>query len=40
MGAKYDFSGWATRNNVRCAEGRTIRQNAFADDDGTTVPLV
>ena len=40
MGEKYDFSGWATRNNVRCADGRTIRQNAFADDDGTTVPLV
>lgn len=40
MGKKYDFSGWATRNNVRCADGRTIRQNAFADNDGMTVPLV
>lgn len=40
MGEKYDFSGWATRNNIRCADGRTIRQNAFADNDGTTVPLV
>ena len=40
MGTKYDFSGWATRNDVRCADGRTIRQNAFADNDGMTVPLV
>ena len=40
MGAKYDFSGWATRNDIKCADGRTIRQNAFADNDGTTVPLV
>nr|DAE45027.1 MAG TPA: major capsid protein [Bacteriophage sp.] len=40
MGTKYDFSGWATRNDVRCADGRTIRQNAFVDNDGTTVPLV
>lgn len=38
--AKYDFSGWATRNNLKCADGRTIMQNAFADDDGLTVPLV
>lgn len=40
MGAKYDFSGWATRNDIKCADGRTIRKNAFADNDGTTVPLV
>lgn len=40
MGTNYDFSGWATRNDVRCADGRTIRQNAFADNDGMTVPLV
>ena len=37
---KYDFSGWATRNDVRCADGLTIRQDAFADCDGVTVPLV
>ena len=36
----YDFCGWATRNNILCADGRTIRQNAFADCDGATVPLV
>ena len=37
---KYDFSGWATRNDLLCADGRTIRQNAFADDDGKTVPVI
>ena len=37
---KYHFSGWATRNDIECADGRTIRKNAFADQDGTTVPLV
>ena len=36
----YDFSGWATRNDIRCTDGRTIRQNAFADQDGIEVPLV
>lgn len=36
----YDFGGWATRNNLRCTDGRTILQNAFADCDGKTVPLV
>ncbi len=36
----YDFSGWATKNDLRCADGRTIRRNAFKDDDGRTVPLV
>lgn len=36
----YDFSGWATKNDLRCADGRTIRKNAFKDDDGRTVPLV
>lgn len=40
MGKKYDFSGWATRNNIRCADGKTIRQDAFKDQDGQTVPLV
>lgn len=36
----YDFAGWATVNDVRCSDGRTIRKNAFADCDGITVPLV
>ena len=37
---KYDFSGWATRNNVLCADGRTIMRDAFKDNDGQKVPLV
>lgn len=37
---KFDFGGWATRNNIRCSDGRTIRKNAFADCDGMEVPLV
>ena len=37
---KYDFSGWATRTNVRYADGRTILTDAFKDNDGQTVPLV
>lgn len=37
---KYDFSGWATRNDIRCSDGRTIRRNAFKAQDGMTVPLV
>ena len=36
----YDFSGWATRNDLLCGDGRTIRKNAFKDNDGATVPLV
>ena len=36
----YDFSGWATRNDLRCSDGRTIRKDAFKDDDGRRVPLV
>ena len=36
----YDFTGWATRNDLQCADGRIIRQNAFADDDGKKVPIV
>ena len=44
MGAKsrndYDFAGWVTKNNVRCSDGRTIRQNAFAHMDGKRVSLV
>ena len=40
MGKAYDFSGWATKANVRCSDGRTILNNAFKDCDGKTVPLV
>lgn len=40
MGFKYDFAGWASKNNIKCADGRTIRPNAFRDCDGKTVPLV
>ena len=40
MGKPYDFSGWATRANVRCSDGRTIMNDAFKDCDGTIVPLV
>ena len=35
-----DFSGWATKNDILCTDGHTIRQGAFAKDDGKTVPLV
>ena len=37
---KYDFSGWATRNNLKCSDGRTIRKDAFKHNDGQVVPLV
>ena len=37
---KWDFSGWATRNDLLCGDGRTIRKNAFKDNDGETVPLI
>lgn len=37
---KYDFSGWATRNNIKCSDGRTILRDAFKHNDGQTVPLV
>lgn len=36
----YDFSGWATRNDLLCGDGRTIRKNAFKDNDGETVPVI
>ena len=36
----YDFSGWATRNGLKCSDGRTIMKDAFIDNDGKTVPLV
>ena len=38
--SNYDFSGWATRNDITCADGLTIRQDAFKDCDGKEVPLV
>lgn len=38
--SKYDFSGWATRNDLKCSDGRTIRKGAFKHNDGQTVPLV
>ena len=37
---KFDFSGWATRNNLRCSDGRTIIKDAFKANDGQIVPLV
>lgn len=37
---KYDFSGWATRANLKCSDGRTIMKDAFKENDGKTVPLV
>ena len=40
MGKKWDFGGWATKNDLLCSDGRTIRKNAFRDCDGQTVPLV
>lgn len=40
MSKKYDFSGWATKNNLRCSDGRTILRDAFKHNDGQTVPLV
>lgn len=36
----YDFCGWATRNDIRCTDGRTIRRDAFAHQDGMKVPIV
>lgn len=40
MQQNYDFCGWATKNNLKCSDGRIIRQNAFEQDDGAIVPLV
>lgn len=38
--SKFDFSGWATRNDLRCSDGRTIMKDAFKDNNGQKVPLV
>jgi HK97 family phage prohead protease len=40
MAFKYDFSGYVTKNDLRCSDGRVIRAGAFADQDGVKVPLV
>lgn len=40
MKTDYDFSGWATRNNIQCSDGRTILRDAFKQNDGQKVPLV
>lgn len=37
---KYDFAGWVTKNDIKCADGVTIMHDAFKDNDGKTVPLV
>ena len=38
--SKFDFSGYATKNDLKCSDGRTIKQDAFKEDNGTIVPLV
>lgn len=40
MDEKFDFCGWATKNDLKCADGRIIRQDAFKHNDGEVVPLV
>ena len=40
MAKQWDFKGWATRHNVKCGDGRTIKEGAFKDNDKQTVPLV
>lgn len=40
MGKNFDFSGWATKANLKCSDGRVISPGAFKDMDGATVPLV
>lgn len=40
MQEKFDFSGYATKNDLKCGDGRTIRKDAFKECDGTVVPLV
>lgn len=38
--SKYDFSGWVTKNDILCSDGRTIKRDAFKEQDGQIVPLV
>lgn len=40
MDKQYDFAGWATKNDLKCSDGRIIRKDAFAHCDGRTVPLI
>lgn len=40
MKTDYDFGGWATRNNIKCSDGRIILKDAFKENDGQKVPLV
>lgn len=40
MSKDYDFGGWATKNNIKCSDGRTILKDAFKQNDGQKVPLV
>lgn len=40
MSKKFDFGGWATKNNLKCSDGRVIIRDAFKHNDGNTVPLV
>ena len=40
MVKEFDFSGWATKANIKCSDGRTIMKDAFKHNDGDTVPLV
>lgn len=40
MDEEFDFCGWATKNDLRCSDGRIIRKDAFKHNDGETVPLV
>lgn len=40
MEKQFDFSGWATKANIKCSDGRVIEKNAFKHNDGQTVPLV
>ena len=40
MGKNFDFGGWATKANLLCSDGRVIRNNAFEECDGKTVPLI
>lgn len=40
MGKSFDFSGWATKANLLCSDGRIIRENAFEESDGKRVPLI
>lgn len=40
MREEFDFAGWVTKNDILCADGRTIRDGAFKENDGQTVPLV